>query len=418
MQDNSPQFDQMGRSLQIQSIDQWQRPQSDQFQSANRIVAEMVLELDRIGPEFLISKSEELDGFQPKIINLLPFESYALDPHLKQHLRVAARRIERFAKSQRESLVDLSFSDECGSYGHRFLPMETAGCYIPGGRFPLVSSALMTLIPAKIAGVGNRIAVSPSSHPAIQAAASLAGATHFLQMGGAQAILALARGFMGLPKAQIICGPGNAFVNAAKAKVQDQVKIDSLAGPSEILVLADAETPVEFVVQDLLAQAEHDPMALSVCAAIDRTFLEAIQAELRQHPVDQIGDCHLLQAETQDELVEFSNKMAPEHLLVTNPERISVNELVNYGSLFLGEWSAVALGDYCSGPNHTLPTNGFASLSGGLSVGDFLRTLTWQQMKPTPEYMDLSETASTLAQLEGLSHHEESIRVRVKQLKT
>ena len=403
--------------MRVENLSSWTRPNSCEQELAIRKVQKMLKSLETEGENVITEKSLEYDGFQPEVIELQPFEEYRLAPELEKHLVIAASRIRIFAERQKATLKNLQFEDAFGSYGHTLVPLQTAACYIPGGRFPLVSSALMTLIPAQIAGVQTRIAVSPSVHPALLAAASLAGATSFLKLGGAQAILAMAYGFKGIPPVDIICGPGNAYVNAAKELVQGKVKIDSLAGPSELLILAHPSTPVEFLVEDMLAQAEHDPMALSVCISTSKTFLESLGNRLQALQVDSLGDCHLLFAEDVGAMIDFSNTMGPEHVLVTYPEsQLDPASLVNYGSLFLGEWSAVALGDYCSGPNHTLPTRGFARQKGGLFVGDFLKTMTWQKISSSRAFTELAETAAALAEAEGLIHHKRSLEVRMSNL--
>jgi len=403
--------------MQVENLNSWTRPAAQVLSQVNATVKEMIDLFERKGDQAIIDKSMQYDGFQPELIELLPFQDYDIEPTLKKHLLIACERIQNFAQKQKDSLKSLDFSDQYGRYGHRLVPLQSAACYIPAGRFPLISSALMTLIPTKVAGVTNRVAVSPSKHPALLAAASLAGATSFLRLGGAQAILAMANGFQEIQKADIICGPGNAYVNAAKEQVQGQVKIDSLAGPSELLILAHPSTPPEFLVEDMLAQAEHDPMALSICVSTDQTLLDSIGQQLDVTEKSSVGDCHLLLADNMTSMIEFSNKMAPEHLFVTYPEsEFDPNQLTNYGSLFLGDFSAVALGDYCSGPNHTLPTMGYSSQSGGLYVGDFLKTLTWQKLHANDQYTELASTGIALADAEGLIHHKKSLEVRIAKM--
>ena len=296
------------------------------------------------------------------------------------------------------------------------MPVASVGAYVPGGRHPLVSTALMTLVPARVAGVETRVAVSPSDHPAVLAACSLAGATAFVRMGGAQAIGALAYGSRWAPAVDMIVGPGNAWVNAAKSLVQGTVGIDTLAGPSEVLVLAGPDADAEWLAWDLLAQAEHDPLAFSVLASWSGDLLDRVRQRLLQISeaagVIERGGIQLVLADDEAGAVAFSNRMGPEHLHV-HADAIAPEALTSYGSLFLGAESTVALGDYVSGPNHTLPTSGYAAVKGGLSVGDFLRVLTWQRV--TPEGLDvLGPAAVRLAEVEGLTAHAESVRVRMR----
>jgi histidinol dehydrogenase len=271
----------------------------------------------------------------------------------------------------------------------------------------------MTLIPARIAGVTERIAISPSDNPAILAAASLAGATGFVRIGGAQAIAAAGFGSHWLPQVDMIVGPGNAYVAQAKAQLQTRVRIDTVAGPSEVLILAGADAFVPWLMEDAIAQSEHGPDALAVLVSTDRQWLEQAQHAL-------LGDTdaaklfarqqiQLVLATDAADAVAFSNRFAPEHLMLCDTA-ISADQLRHYGALFIGAQSPVALGDYLSGPNHTLPTAGAARRSSGLSVLDFLRIQTVQQISAG---RPLYQAAATLADAEGLLHHALSLRLRL-----
>lgn len=394
----------------------WVRPELGQAEELTEQVY-FLLEGVRVdGDDALIEASTAFDGFEPYEIELEPPERYGLEARTLEALRHAASRIERFARFQMEMYGDRYFEDETGRYGQRVLPLDRIGAYVPGGRHPLISTALMTLIPARVAGVGHRIAVSPSDHPALLAAASLAGAHRFVRIGGAQAIAMLAYGSRWNEPVDMIVGPGNAYVNAAKALVQSRVKIDTLAGPSELLILADDASDPRWLVEDMLAQAEHDPMALSILASSDRGLLERVGRELGldQGPAgSDIGLVQLVHAADADALVAFADRVAPEHLMVCCADGyIDPERLRHHGSLFDGALTTVALGDYCSGPNHTLPTRGVARQKGGLSVGDFLKIQTYQKVRPEG-FAALAATTAHLAELEGLRHHGQSVKIRL-----
>lgn len=360
--------------------------------------------------------SLEFDQQPVKVIDLKPFEDYQLKDDLANSIKMAASRVEKFALFQKRGSRSESFSDEFGCYGQVVSPIERVGAYIPGGRYPLISTALMTLVPAKIAGSPIRIACSPSNHPAILAAASLAGATQFIQLGGVQAIGALAYGYQDNKPVDVIVGPGNAWVNEAKKQLQAQVKIDGIAGPSELLALCDGDQPIEWLAFDALAQAEHDPLACSLIVSDDSNWLVSMLSFLEKNSETkkllQQKQIELVYAESVEELVKFSNQYAPEHLMLCH-QNIDPAMLSNYGSLFVGANSAVALGDYISGPNHTLPTLGYARQNGGLNVNTFLRILTTQTVNEAGRQA-LSKIAMPIASAEGLNYHYKSLQVRLE----
>ncbi|MEM1055901.1 MAG: histidinol dehydrogenase [Bacteroidota bacterium] len=393
----------------------WQRPRTADASSAMEDARAILDSIRAEGDDAIRAHSLRLDGFEPQVVELRPFETYDLDDETAEAVRLAHDRVTRFAKMQRETYQDRQFTDETGTYGQRIVPVRSVAAYVPGGRHPLVSTALMTLVPARVAGVDTRVAVSPSDHPAVLAACSLAGATAFVHLGGAQAIGAMAYGSRLHPAVDMIVGPGNAWVNAAKALVQGTVGIDTLAGPSEVLLIAGPGDDPTLLAWDLLAQAEHDPLAFSVLASWDAGLLESVAEVLGAMPeAEEVlarDGIQLVLAESPDATVAFSNAMGPEHLHV-HTEAVEASALTSYGSLFLGPESAVALGDYLSGPNHTLPTSGYAAVKGGLSVGDFLRVLTWQRVTEDG-LARLGPAAARLADVEGLAAHAESVRIRL-----
>jgi len=364
------------------------------------------LEIDRYSMEF--------DQQPVKLIELKAFDDYQLTPELASSIKFAANRIEKFARFQKQGNESRSFTDEFGTFGQVILPIERVGAYIPGGRYPLISTALMTLIPAKVAGSPVRIACSPSNHPAILAAASLAGATQFIQIGGVQAIGALAFGYQDITPVDIIVGPGNAWVNEAKKQVQSRVKIDGLAGPSELLAICDGNQPIDWLALDALAQAEHDPLACSLIVSEDLDWLNKMLNFLEEKnetkKLLQHKQIELIYAESVEEAIQFSEQYAPEHLMLCH-QSTQTQSLNNYGSLFIGSNSAVALGDYITGPNHTLPTLGYSKQGGGLNVNTFLRCLTTQAVNEQGRQA-LSKAAMSIAQAEGLNFHYESLSIR------
>ncbi len=398
----------------ITSANEWKRPHQLENDRLIKDVETLISQIKLMGDEKIIQLSQKFDGFEPRVISLQSPESYPLDTTTFKHLKIAASRIEKFAQFQMCQYQDNSFEDDYGCYGQKVLPIKKIAAYIPGGRFPLASTALMTLIPAKVAGSPSRLALSPSDHPAILAAASLAGATQFVKIGGVQAIAAAAFGSKFNPAMDMIVGPGNAYVNAAKSLLQSKVKIDSQAGPSELLIISDNQVEAEWLIADMKAQAEHDPMALSLLLSWDETFLKKVEKLILQTNEGQkllaSKQIQFILSQDKEQAIEFSNHMGAEHLMLCSDD-INSDQLNNYGALFIGKYSAVALGDYCAGPNHTLPTSGFSRQRGGLQVGDFLRILSFQKIKPLA-YPALAKTAIALAELEKLQQHKNSLEIR------
>ena len=398
----------------IVNCNEWQRPQFSEQAELSTKVRDILSDIRSNGDDAISAYAEKFDGNKPKLIQLKAFDDYELEPELAQAIKLAAERIERFAEFQKQQLQSANFSDEYGEYQQKVQPIDRIGAYIPGGRFPLISTALMTLIPAKVAGSKVRIASSPSDNPALLAAASLAGATEFRLLGGIQAIGAFAYGYADQSAVDLIVGPGNAWVNEAKNQCQGIVKIDGLAGPSELLALCDSNQPVDWLAYDALAQAEHDPNACSLIVSDDLNWLQKLESYLGQSTegsaLVENNQIALIQAQSVNEMIKFSEHYAPEHLMLCHDE-ISEASLSNYGSLFVGANSAVALGDYISGPNHTLPTLGFAKQTGGLSVNNFMRIMTTQKLNDLGRET-LSKTAMPLAEAEGLVQHYNSMKVR------
>lgn len=351
-----------------------------------------------------------------------------LDPQVWGVLERTAARIQSFAEAQLEAFGEIAVPVPGGFAGHMLDPVARAGCYAPGGRFPLPSSVLMTAVTARVAGVEDVWVASPNPSPVTLAAAAVAGADALLTVGGAQAIAALAFGAGPVPACDAIVGPGNQWVTAAKQLVAGHVSIDMLAGPSELVVLADGSADPETVAADLLAQAEHDPQATPILVT---TGGEAFAARVDQALATQLAvlptadtatpaleNGFTVLAKTIEEAIEACDRLAPEHLEVLCEDADEVaTRLSHWGALFVGAGSAEVFGDYGAGPNHVLPTGGTARSIGGLSVMAFLRVRTWLRLDTLEEGTHaiydtdlddpgiLLDDAVRLARLEGLEGH-------------
>jgi phosphoribosyl-ATP pyrophosphohydrolase/phosphoribosyl-AMP cyclohydrolase/histidinol dehydrogenase len=336
----------------------------------------------------------------------------------RQVLERVAERIRLFAQAQRDGLDDLDVVVTGGRAGHRWIPVSTVGAYAPGGRHPLPSSVLMTVIPARVAGVAAVWVSSPRPTDVTLAAAAVAGANGLLTLGGAQAIAALAFGTVS-PRCDLVVGPGNKYVTAAKKLLVGEVGIDGLAGPSEILVIADEHADPRLVAADLLAQAEHDTEAVPMLVTTSRSLAEqvdfALGLQMADLPTSTVARAALrngfaLVVGSLSEAAEASDQVAPEHLAlhVEQPEDL-LRGLASYGSVFIGGRSAEAFADYGVGPNHVLPTGGGARFQSGLSVLTFLKTPTWSRLDDPAALID---DTVLLARLEGLEAHARAAQVR------
>ena len=298
--------------------------------------------------------------------------------------------------------------------GQVLRPVDSAGCYVPGGRYPLPSTMLMTVIPAQVAGVERICVVSPRPAPQTLAAAFFLGVREFYAIGGAQAIAALAYGTKSVPRVDKIVGPGNLYVTAAKKMVAFDCSIDFLAGPTEAVIICHAGEP-RFIAADMVAQAEHDPDTLAVFITTSRTLAQAVDSAVSSQAAgNEIARTSLnhngaiLLASSRWQAMEFANRIACEHITVSAEDVPSVRHA---GSIFVGDYSAQAAGDYASGPNHVLPTGAVARFRGGLSVNDFLKTISLQQLS-RQGLSHIAEAIVCLAEAEGLKGHAESIRIR------
>lgn len=333
-------------------------------------------------------------------------------------LQRTAARIRRFADAQRAAFAPMTLDVAGGQAGHTLAPVEAAGCYAPGGRYPLPSSVLMTAVTARAAGVQRVTVASPRPNPVTAAAAWVAGADALLTVGGAHAIAALAYGAGVVPRVDVIVGPGNRWVTAAKSLVQGDVGIDMLAGPSELVVLADAAADPARIAADLLGQAEHDPDARPILITWSAPLIAAVEDALKTQLADlptagvareAVANGFAVLCADEDEAVATCDRLAPEHLevLCVEADRVA-GRLSHYGGLFIGGASAEVFGDYGVGPNHVLPTGTSARFTGGLSVLHFLRVRTWLRLEASSALDPLLDDAVRLARLEGLEAHARS----------
>ncbi len=352
--------------------------------------------------DFVVSKQEIEEAYKK------------INPQLLEALKIAINNVKEFALAQKNSIKELEIKKENSTLGHKIIPMERVLCYCPGGNYPLLSSCYMTVIPAVIAGVKEIYVTSPKIAPEVIVSAHLSGATKIYKLGGAQAISAFAYGTETINKVDKIVGPGNKFVAGAKKVIYGQCDIDFIAGPSEVLIVADDIKDAKIIAADMLAQCEHDKDARAYLITTNKNLAHEVQKEadefLKTLETSSIASiafeksiCIIVDEIKQ--AIDLSNKKAPEHLeLLINNVNDLKDSFTNYGSLFIGKHCAEVFGDYCSGTNHVLPTNETAKYTGGLSVFDFIKIQTYQEL--SKEYSNkLSETASILAQAEGLYAH-------------
>jgi histidinol dehydrogenase len=333
-------------------------------------------------------------------------------PELKRSLKAAGANIRRFCEVQKPK--EWKVRDKGISLGQIVRPLDSVGCYVPGGRYPLVSTLLMTVIPAQVAGVGRILVASPKPHRDVLAAAAMLEVEEIYRVGGAQAIAALAYGTKSVSRVDKIVGPGNVYVTAAKKEVAFDCAIDFLAGPTEVLIVSEKGTP-EFIAADLVAQAEHDPEASAVFITTRGALAEQVADSVKIQSADNVIARQALRkngvvliSSSREQSFEWANAIASEHLTI---DRGDLSLVRNAGSVFIGDYSPQAGGDYASGPNHVLPTGGAARFRGGLSVLDFVKLISVQDLSRSG-LRQLAPAIETLADAEGLKTHAESIRVR------
>ncbi|MGA8088636.1 MAG: histidinol dehydrogenase [Terracidiphilus sp.] len=385
------------------------------------VVKRIVARVRHGGDRALLRYAAQFDGLEDAArLRISPQEMgqawEAIDPTLRETLRTAAGQIRAFAKQQlpkswsRASIAGLTV-------GQLVRPIGSVGCYVPSGRHPLPSTLLMTAIPAQVAGVERIVVVSPKPAQETLAAAHLLGIREFYRVGGAHAIAALAYGTATIARVEKIVGPGNLYVTAAKRLVAFDCAIDMLAGPTEIVVTSERGDPAE-IAADLVAQAEHDPEALAIFVTTRDDLAKLVIAEAKTQNRNNPVACGALErngvaivAGTVEEARAITNRLAPEHLTVDTAEELEW--VTNAGSVFVGGWSSQPMGDYISGPNHTLPTGGMARVRGGLSVNDFVKLVTVQEYAPEG-IRSLGPQAVLLAEAEGLTAHAAAIGMRLR----
>lgn len=340
-----------------------------------------------------------------------------LEADLQQAVKQASRNIQSFAEAQLVASWMSEFSDG-RSLGQVVRPLDSVGVYCPAGRYPLISTLLMAVIPAQVAGVPNIVVACPHPSREILAVAKMLGVKHILHAGGAQAIAAMAYGTETVEPVQRIVGPGNAYVAAAKKLVSQDVAIDFVAGPSEILIVA-SQGNARWIAADMLAQAEHDVDARAILLTTDKEFALRVQAEIEiqlsslstvqiaQRAI--VENSAIVVCDTTDSAFDLVNTIAPEHLSVE--QKSDIDRVSSAGSIFVGQYSTEAAGDYASGPNHILPTSGNAAVRGGLSVNDFVKVITVQELSKTA-LSELAPVVTALARAEGLEAHARSVETR------
>jgi histidinol dehydrogenase len=391
--------------------------------SADRAFARRVATIvDRVrneGDRALLRFARRFDDVRPPIEvsqREMLAEAERVPLAVRRAVEQAARNIAKVAARQVPKTFTVTVRPGV-TIEQRVEPLARVGCYVPGGRFPLPSSLLMTAIPARVAGVPEVIAVCPRPEPVVMAAALEAGVTRLFHVGGAHAVAALAYGTATIPRVDKIVGPGNRYVAAAKALVSADCAIDFYAGPTEIVVVASTGRP-EWYAADLVAQAEHDPDARSVFITWKRAFAErvvkrvdalAVSRDIVRQSLARHGVA--IVARSQDEAIALVNRLAPEHLVVDREALIKGS--IAAGAIFVGPFTAQAAGDYATGSNHVLPTSGAARFRGGLSAADFVRVMAVQRLT-RKGLASLSPTIVSLAHAEGLTAHAESIQVRVR----
>ena len=383
-------------------------------------VRRIIADVRREGDRALLRYAKRFDGLaDAKALRVSQDEMAdawdAASPELREALTTAAKQIRGFA--ERQLPKDWSAEPAAGlKTGQLVRPIPSVGCYVPSGRHPLPSTLLMTAIPAQVAGVERVVAVSPKPARETLAAAHLLGIREFYRVGGAHAIAALAYGTESLPRVDKIVGPGSLYVTAAKREVAFDCAIDMLAGPTEIAVTSERGSAVD-IASDMVAQAEHDSEALAIFITTREPLAQAVLTETKLRAKNNTvareslrRNGFVILAANKDEAREITNRIAPEHLTVDAASDLAWVQ--NAGSVFVGKWSAQPLGDYISGPNHTLPTGAMARVRGGLSVNDFVKLITVQEYG-NEAIDELGPKAVLLAEAEGLSAHAEAVRVRL-----
>jgi sulfopropanediol 3-dehydrogenase len=399
-------------------------------ETVERILADVAARKDAAVADY----SERFDQWRPDsfILSRKQIDAcyHELAPRVIDDIRFAQVQVRRFAEAQRATMQDLEIETLPGVVlGHRHIPVDSVGCYVPGGKYPLVASAHMGIVTARVAGVRRVVAAAPPFRgrpaPAIVVAMDLAGADEIYCLGGVQAIGAMALGTESIAPVDMIVGPGNAYVAEAKRQLFGRVGIDLLAGPTETLVIADESADAEMCAADLLGQAEHGPnspavlltnseaLARATMAEVERQLGILATREIARQAWENVGE--VIVCDTEDEMIQVANDIASEHVQVMtrDPDRFLAH-MTNYGALFLGQETNVAYGDKVIGTNHILPTRKAARYTGGLWVGKFLKTCTFQRITTREASVAIGEHCSRLCALEGFAGHKEQADIRLR----
>lgn len=400
-----------------------------------KIVYDMLAKIETGGEESALSYGRVLDGYDGDAIvteEMIENAGKTVSDQLKDDIKFSYERVSRFAEAQKASITEFETELSPGLWaGQKLIPIETAGCYVPGGRYAHVASAIMSIATAKVAGVENVIACSAPNgkngpHPAILYAMSLCGVDTILSLGGVQGIAAMAFGlFTGKP-ARLLVGPGNRFVAEAKRTLYGRVGIDMFAGPTEIAVIADQTADPRVVAEDLVSQAEHGPDSPAWLITTSRQLADDVMAQMDRH-INALPEIaknaatmawrdygEVILCDTDEEMATVSDEYAAEHLEVhTAKDEWYTDRLKNYGSLFIGEETTVSYGDKCSGTNHILPTKGAAHYTGGLSVHKFMKVVTTQRMTRQAN-KEVGQATARISRLEGMEGHARAADVRLR----
>ena len=418
----------------IEHLKKAARKSTDDSGDVRATVQSILDEIESGGDDAARSYAAKFDKYAGNIVltrDEIDEAASKVSQKLKDDIQFAHDNVRRFAEAQKKTIQDFEYEIEPGLIaGQKAIPCQAAGCYAPGGRYAHIASALMTVTTAKVAGCGHIAACSPPRpetgiHPAIVYTADLCGADQILALGGVQGVAAMAFGLFGLPKADILVGPGNQFVAEAKRILFGRVGIDMFAGPTDSLILADETADAEIVAVDLVSQAEHGYNSPVWLATTSRELAEEVMARVPELIADlpemnsQNAEAawrdyaEVILCDTREEVAETSDKIAPEHLTVMAADLDWwLNRLECYGSLFLGEETTVSYGDKASGTNHVLPTSGAARYTGGLSVHKYMKLVTWQRMTREGSKR-VAEATARISRLEGMEGHARAADVRL-----
>ena len=397
-------------------------------------VEDLIRNISERGDAAVREYSKKFDDWAPRDFRLSKEQIDAaiatLTPRELEDIKFAQAQIRNFAQKQRDTMLDLEVETRPGVVlGHKHLPVNAVGCYIPGGKYPLIASAHMSVLTAKVAGDKRVVATAPpfkgAPHPAIVAAMHMAGADEILVLGGVQAVAAMAIGTESIAPVDMIVGPGNMFVAEAKRQLFGRVGIDLFAGPTETLVIADDSVDAEMCAVDLLGQAEHGPTTPAVLLTNSEALAKATIAEVeRQLTILPTADIarvawaengEVIVCDTVEEMLAKADELASEHVQVmTRDPDYFLSNMTNYGALFLGPRTNVAFGDKCIGTNHTLPTNKAARYTGGLWVGKFIKTCTYQRVLTDAASAEIGEICSRLCHMDNFAGHGEQANIRVR----